>query len=210
MMHTRSLLFALVAVYCSFIIVDADTIKGVITKNSQQQQQRKTSGANKSKRGSDYDDDVCKIADSETAYYYQRMANTMLTGVDDIANTGFEDTEELGAFFQARVADVSTPDVIWDIDAGTRQFQLEGIENVKPLWVDSFSTREFAFHQWSHWEVCLSGKSVVEAACRYHGVVREYGGTYQDIFGVIVVKFNAEDLIDYAFVQRFNTIDRPY
>lgn len=56
---------------------------------------------------------------------------------------------------------------------------------------------------------CTDGMKV-EAACRYHGVVREDGGIYQDIFGVIRVTYNKYDMIDNVFVQRFHTINRPY
>jgi hypothetical protein len=176
------------------------------SSNAKSSSKVSTTKASTSKRSEQNDTVVCKIANSDDGYYYQRMANAMLTGVDDIASVA----EDADVFFETHVAAVSTPDVVWDIDAGSRKFQLEGIDNVKPLWVNSFASREFAFHQWSHWEICTSAGGTAEAAFRYHGVVREDGGPYQDIFGVIVVHFDRDDLIEYVFVQRLKTINRPY
>ena len=125
--------------------------------------------------------------------------------VDNIGNEADVDVDK---FYEDRVASLSTNNVVWDIDAGARKFKLEGKEAVRGLW-NSFSTREFAFHQWSHFEVdeCFER---VQVALRYHGVIREDAGANQDIFGIIRVHFNRRDKIDYVFVQRFQTLDRPY
>ena len=115
---------------------------------------------------------------------------------------------DVDEFYEDRVASLSTNNVVWDIDAGARKFQLKGKEAVRGLWA-SFSTREFSFHQWSHYEVddCFER---VQVSLRYAGLVREDGSMNQDIFGVARVHFNSRDKIDYVFVQRFQRLDRPY
>jgi hypothetical protein len=90
------------------------------------------------------------------------------------------------------------------------KFQLEGKEAVGGLFSD-FSTRKFAFHQWSHYEINERSTGKIEAALRYHSIVSEAEqGNYLDIFGVVKVHYNEDDLIDYVFVQRFHTINRGY
>lgn len=143
--------------------------------------------------------------DAASIIMYQRMANSYLTEVDNIANEVIEDLDE---FYESRIAAFQTDDVVWDIDAGARKFQLEGKEAVRGLF-SSFATRKFSFHQWSHHEVNeIPGKT--EVALKYHGVILESEGNYLDLFGVIKVYYNGDDMIDYVFVQRSYTIDRGY
>jgi hypothetical protein len=134
------------------------------------------------------------------------MASDYLTEIDNIANEGLEDLDE---FYETHIAAFQTDDVVWDIDAGARKYQLEGKEPVRGLW-SNFASRQFAFHQWSHFAVNEVSEGNIEIALRYHGVALEAEGNYLDIFGVIKVHYNYEDLIDYVFVQRFHTIDRGY
>lgn len=143
-------------------------------------------------------------ASDKDGYVYQRKADAFLTEIDNMAN---ENPDDVGAFYEHRVAAFQTDDIIWDIDAGARKFQLEGKEAVGGLF-SSFSTRKFSFHQWSHYEINELSTGKMEAACRYHGVVLEAEGNYQDIFGVVKVHFNTDNMIDFVFVQRFHTIDR--
>jgi hypothetical protein len=161
---------------------------------------------NKLKKGEQPSEPTALTAPIDAVYImYQRMANSYLTEIDNIANEVIEDLDE---FYESRIAAFQTDDVVWDIDAGARKFQLEGNEAVRGLF-SSFATRKFAFHQWSHHEVNeIPGKT--EVALRYHGVILESEGNYLDIFGVIKVHYNGDEMIDFVFVQRFNTIDRVY
>ena len=203
-----SMIFVLLAclpstTLCAAVTLDTVDTTTTTTTTFLRQRRLATSGGNK----------CGDAATSTTGYKYQRMANAFLTAVDDIASAQPDDVD---AFYQKNVVAYSTDDVLWDIDAGTRQFQLEGTEAVRGLF-ESFSTRRFAFHQWSHYEVddacddgSGGGSGGVTVALRYHGVILEAEGNYQDIFGVIRVRYNADDLVEYVFVQRFHTIDRGY
>jgi hypothetical protein len=147
-----------------------------------------------------------RMADSSTAYTYQRMATDFLTEIDNIAN---EEVEDLDEFYETRIAAFSTDDVVWDIDTGARKFQVEGKEPVRGLW-DNFAGRQFAFHRWSHFAVNEVSGGGIEVALRYHLVGLEAEGNYNDIFGVIKVNYDEDDLVDYVFVQRLHAIDRGY
>ncbi|CAB9528377.1 expressed unknown protein [Seminavis robusta] len=158
-------------------------------------------------KGAAAEDPVLELADSETAYKYQLLATVLLTEVDNIAN---EDVADPLQFYMERIVPSSTEDVVWDIDAGARQFSLNGTDAVGGLWVN-FATRRFSFHQLSHFEVYEDSETDgILVAFRYHGVVLEETGNYLDIFGVVREHFNSDDLIDNVFVQRFYTIDRGY
>lgn len=150
----------------------------------------------------------CDRVSSRTAYKYQQLAQDYLTNVDDIATVA-DDAED---WYEEVVAPFQTKSVKWKIVAGDRISNVEGKEAVGNIF-RSLSTREFAFHQWSHWEVCEASNDDIVVKCRYHGVVREDGAGNQDIFGTILVRFKTrrsrKGLITEVDVERFETIDRP-
>lgn len=152
------------------------------------------------------EEEECVIADSQTGYYYTLLSNQYLTYVDIFAND-VEEGNEI-EYYTDNVAPLQSTGVVWSINAGTRVTTLEGTDEVQGLFTN-FATREFSFHQWSHFEVCVPGESHV-VSLRYHGVAREDQGNNQDIFGVVRVTFDEDDLVDHVFVSRFETIDRGY
>jgi len=151
----------------------------------------------------------CEQVDSKTAHKYQQLAVGYLKGVDDVANLA----EDVDAWYYEKIAPFQSGGVSWQIRAGERISDLKSTEAVKGLFT-SLGSRDFAFHQWSHWTVCEDQIGDIEVTTRYHGVVREMDAVNQDIFGEAVMNFKTrgsrEDLITEVVVVRSQTIDRPY
>jgi hypothetical protein len=111
------------------------------------------------------------------------------------------------------IAPYQSSGVKWMVDAGPRVFDLNGTEAVGELF-ENFASRNFSFHQWSHWTACEGSNDNVNVLFRYHGVVREQDAMYQDIFGSVEVIFKTKGsrkgLITEVSAVRTGTIDRPY
>jgi hypothetical protein len=155
----------------------------------------------------------CDQVDSVTFYKYQQLALGYFSNIDDIANMA----EDVDDWYDDKVAPYQSNGIKWSIVAGDRISDLDGAGEVSGLFA-SLATREFSFHQWSHWTVCrvALGDIIqdIRVSTRYHGVVREENGNNEDIFGNALLNFKVrgerEDLITEVKVLRIQTISRPF
>ena len=153
----------------------------------------------------------CKPIDSaDLAHEYQNIVSEYLTNVDDIAVL----TDDPDGWYYMHIEPMQSNGIQWNIVAGPRVVVADGEDEVQALW-ESFSNRNFSFHQWSHFSSCTKRNGDVQTDLRYHGIVREdEDGNIQDVFGTatVVVKTdgNRAGLVTEVTATRSETLERPY